>query len=82
MVPSSPNLPCSTGNTTSTDSSACTPAAGSTVTRPLVVGSPGSTTARPPETAGTSRPVIFMREESASVSTHAPAGVIPTGTTS
>ncbi len=61
IVPSSPNGPCSTGKTTSTPCSTLAPSPGSTTTRPPAVGSPGSITAVPVSTVGSSRPAIAQR---------------------
>ncbi len=81
-MPSSPNFPCSTGNTTSTEPSALAPSPGSTTISELTLGSPDSMTAVPDSTSGSVAPVICSFSGSAAVSTQAPPRVMPTGTTS
>ena len=81
-MPSSPKRPCSTGKTTSTLSSARTPLPGSTTSSPFAVGSAGSTTGAPSVTVGTRWSEMRIRVASPSVTTQAPSGVMPTGTTS
>ena len=82
IVPSSPKRPCSTGNTTSTDSRNCTAWPGSKATIDGEVGSAGSTTDVPFSTSGSERPLICSDSGDASVSIHWPDGVMPIGSTS
>src|SRR5699024_3024888 len=82
MVPSSPNAPCNTGKTTSTPLRTSGTVPGSKLTRPVLVGSPASTTAVPLSTVGNRPSLISSSAGSAVPSTQPPSGVIPTGTIS
>ena len=83
MVPSSPNGPCSTGNTTSTPLSTSPARSGSSTSSPPRVGSPGRASAvRAASTDGSARSEITSSRGSSVPSTQPPSAVMPTGTTS
>ena len=85
MVPSSPYGPCRTGKTTSTEAST-SPAAEPSIdtSSPRRPGSAVSASAVPDAspTSGSRPSAIARLSGVASESTHAPSGVMPTGTAS
>ncbi len=84
MVPSSPQGPCSSGNTTSTSPRVRGTALGSCTTSSLALSCWAiATIAREPSTSGSlSADVIASRSGSPDSRTHRPSWVMPTGTTS
>ena len=84
MVPSSANVPCMTGNTTSIraiSSPALSPSTYRSTPRSSV-DKPSATCGRPASTTGISRSTIWRVETSSVPRVHVPVDVIPTGMTS